>query len=133
MSFEIVLSSMSDTTFSSPPSETETTVIITTPEGDKVPYPPATMEELHQDWPLDPAARAPILAGLIALSRRGATKTRKAKNPHDPPRAVPVKPRESLRAMRTANALGWLALRQQRRDYKAKQHNSQGTLNEAVT
>jgi hypothetical protein len=124
---------MSDTTFSSPPSETETTVIITTPEGDKVPYSPATMEQLHQDWPLDPSALAPIVAGLTALTRRGATKTVRRKNKNDEPKPCAVKPRETFRAMRALNKIGWLALGQQRRDYKAKQHNGPETLNDAVT
>jgi hypothetical protein len=133
-SFEIILSSMSDTTLS-PQSDTETTVIITTPEGEEVPYQPATMEQLHQDWPLDPVALAPIVAGLTALTRRGATKTVQSedKDKNDKPKACAVKPRETFRAMRALNKIGWLALGQQRRDHKAKQHNGQQTLNDAVT
>src|SRR5262245_27860518 len=101
------------------------------PEEPTVPYQPPSRDELHQDWPLDPNARAPIVAGLIAMSQRGATKT--YINEDGETVTVKVKPRESLRAMRTLNALGRMSLRQQKRDRQAKVHNGQKTLNDLVS
>src|SRR5262249_28296712 len=74
------------------------------PEEPTAPYQPPSRDELHQDWPLDPNARAPIVAGLLAMTQRGATKTYINKDGETV--TVQLKPRESLRAMRTLNALG---------------------------
>jgi hypothetical protein len=101
------------------------------PEEPTVAYQPPSRDELHQDWPLDPNARAPIVAGLIAMSQRAATKT--YINEDGEPVTVKLKPRESLRAMRTLNALGRMSLRQQKRDRQAKVHNGQKTLNDLVS
>src|SRR4051794_27349812 len=94
------------------------TVSVTTPDGQTVPYQRPTLEQLHQDWPLDPQARAPIIAGLAAMAQRGATKTRRTRDREKKEITVThhVRPRESLRAMRIINAIGRLSLRQQRRD-----------------
>jgi len=65
------------------------------------------------------------------MTQRGATKT--YINEDGETVTVKLKPRESLRAMRTLNALGRMSLRQQKRDHKAKLHNGQKTLNDLVS
>ena len=113
------------------PPATEAAVTDPPPEEPAAPYQTPSRDELHQHWPLDPNARAPIVAGLIAMTQRGATKT--YINEDGETVTVQLKPRESLRAMRTLNALGRMSLRQQKRDYKAKLHNGQKTLNDLVS
>jgi hypothetical protein len=113
------------------PPAAEAAVTDPPPEEPTVAYQPPSRDELHQDWPLDPNARAPIVAGLLAMTQRGATKTYITEDGETV--TVKLKPRESLRAMRTLNALGRMSLRQQKRDRQAKVHNGQKTLNDLVS
>jgi hypothetical protein len=113
------------------PPAPEATVADPPPEEPTVTYQPPSLEELHQDSPLDPKARPPIVAGLVAMAQRGAAKT--YINEEGETVTCKVKTGESLRAMRAVNALGRLSLRQQKADHNAKLHRNSTTLNDHVT
>ena len=102
------------------------------PSGAPPPYQIPKAQELRNDWSiLDPTSRGRIVGGLVAMSKPGATTTRRL--PNGQTITTKVKRRDALRAMELATQLGALNLEQQKDDHEANVHNNNFTLNDIVS
>jgi hypothetical protein len=102
------------------------------PSGTPPPEQTPESQELKNDWSiLDPSAQGRIVGGLIAMSKPGATTTRRL--PDGRTITTKVKRRDALRAMELATALGKLNLEQQKDDHQANVHDNKFTLNDVVS
>src|SRR5262249_20921194 len=109
-----------DTTNHHPPETADTAAA--EPESGPPPYQPPTRDQFRQACPLDPAVLPPIVASLVAMTKPGATWTRR--KPNGQTVTTTISPRLNCRASRLLCWVGTLALDQQTQDHQDQVHNT---------